>query len=76
MVETLNKLDFEGEFLLLNKTRIMKFIASVLMSALFSHANSLELATNLNTDKVIPIFGDGPILMQPNAWDPLSYHGT
>jgi hypothetical protein len=54
----------------------MKFIASALMGALFSHANSLELAAKLSTEQVNPIFGDGPILMQPNAWDPLSYHGT
>ena len=50
----------------------MKFIASALMGALFSHSNSLELATKLTTQQAI---GDGPILMQPTAWDPLSYHG-
>ena len=54
----------------------MKFFASVLMGALFSHANSLELASELTTEQVNPTFGDGPILMQPSAWDPLSYHGT
>lgn len=54
----------------------MKFFASVLMGALFSHANSLELASELTTEQVNWTFGDGPILMQPSAWDPLSYHGT
>ena len=54
----------------------MKFIASALMGALFSYANSLELAAKLTLEQVNPVFGDGPILMQPNAKDPLSYHGT
>jgi hypothetical protein len=54
----------------------MKFIASALMGALFSYANSLELSTKLTTEQVNPTFCDGPILMQPTAWDPLSYHGT
>jgi hypothetical protein len=37
----------------------MKFIASFLMAALFSHANSSELTA----EKVNPVFGTGPILM-------------
>ena len=54
----------------------MKFFASVLMGALFSHANSLELASELTTEQVNPTFGDGPILMQPTTRDTRSYHGT
>jgi hypothetical protein len=54
----------------------MKFIASALMGALFSHANSLELAAKLTTEQVNPIFGDGPILMPPTTRDTRSYHGT
>ncbi len=50
----------------------MKFIASFLMAALFSHANSTELIA----DEVNLAFGTAPILMQPTAVDPLSYHGT
>ena len=50
----------------------MKFIASFLMAALFSHANSTELIA----EQVNQAFGTGPILMQPTAQDPLSYHGT
>jgi hypothetical protein len=37
----------------------MKFIASFLMAALFSHANSSELIA----EQVNPVFGTGPILM-------------
>ena len=50
----------------------MRFIASFLMAALFSHANSTEL----KAEQVNQAFGTGPILMQPTAQDPLSYHGT
>jgi hypothetical protein len=50
----------------------MKFIASFLMAAFFSHANSSELTA----EQVNPVFGTGPILMKPTAQDPLSYHGT
>ena len=50
----------------------MKFIASFLMAALFSHANSTELIA----EQVNQAFGTGPILMQPTAQDPLNYHGT
>ena len=50
----------------------MKFIASFLMAALFSHANSTELIA----EQVNQAFGTAPILIQPTAKDPLSYHGT
>ena len=50
----------------------MKFIASFLMAALFSQANSTEL----DEEQVIQAFGTGPILMKPTPQDPLSYHGT
>ena len=50
----------------------MKFIASFLMAALFSHANSTEL----DAEQVIQAFGTGPILMKPTPQDPLNYHGT
>ena len=69
-------LGFEGELYLIYKNRTMKFIAyasSLLMAALISPANSLELTAQQVAN---PVWGTAPVSQQPTASDPLSYHGT
>ena len=49
------------------------FSSSLFMVALISDANSLQITAQQQVNEA---FGTAPILTQPTAKDPLSYHGT